>query len=64
MGLSDQRGRWLDFIGLSAGSYRIVWIVSYWLDRIVSAGSYQETLAFMKCLVTGWMGQTNWMERW
>ena len=41
-----------------------VWIVlAYWLDRIVSAGSYQETLALMRWLVTGWMGQMGWTEK-
>ena len=36
-----QRRRWLDCIGLLDGSYRIGWIVSYRLDRIVSDGLYR-----------------------
>ena len=41
------------------------WIVlAYRLDRIVSAGSYQETMAFMIWLVTGWMRWMEWMGRW
>ena len=44
------------------------WIVlDYRLDCIVSAGSYQETLGFMRCLVTGCMGQMgrmDWMVSW
>ena len=44
------------------------WIVlAYRMDRIVSAGSYQETLALIRWLVTGWMGrmgQMDWMGRW
>ena len=62
---------WVFMIRGDAGSYRIVvWIVSYCrlnrivsyvLDRIVSAGLYQEILVFMCWLVTGWMGR---MGRW
>ena len=43
MGLSDQRRRWLDFIGLSAVSYRIGWII-----LIVSA-----VLHSVGCIVSG-----------
>ena len=63
MGLSGQRRHWiilyhrLDCIVLSAGSYHIVgWIILYRLD--------QETLAFMRWLVTGWMGRMVWMGHW
>ena len=64
MGLYYQSRSCLDCIGLSDGLYSIDWIVSYRLDRIVSAGSYQETLDFMRWLVTGWMGQMEWIGRW
>ena len=64
MGISDQRIFWLDCIDLLSGSYRIGWIVLYQLYRIVSAGLYQETLAFMRWLVTGWMGRMDWMGHW
>ena len=38
-------------------SHRIVgWIISYRLDWIVS---YQETLAFMRWMVTSWMGRMD-----
>ena len=41
------------------------WVVlAYRMDCIASAGSYQETLDFMRWLVTGWMGQMDWMGRW
>ena len=49
---------WLDHI-VSTGSYNIGWIISYRLDRIVLAGLYQETLDFMRRLVTGWMGRMD-----
>ena len=74
MGLSSQRRHWiisyhrLDCIILSSGSYRIVdWIVSYRLDWIVSSWLDQETLAFMRWLITGCMGRMgrmDWMGRW
>ena len=70
MGLSGQRRHWiipynrLDFIVLSAGLYHIVgWIVSYRLDWIVLCRLDQETLAFMRWLVTGWMGRMGQMGR-
>ena len=56
----------LDHI-VSAGSYRISWIVLYRLDHIMLARSYQETMAFMRWLVTGCMGRIgrmDWMGRW
>ena len=37
-------------------SYRLDWIVLFWLD--------QETLDFMRWLVTGWMGRMGRMGRW
>ena len=51
----------------------IGWIVSYQLDCIVLDRFYKETLAFIRWLVTGWMGQMgrmgrmgrmDWMECW
>ena len=70
MGLSDHRRHWiilyhqLDFIVLSDGSYCIVgWIVSYRLDWIVSYRLDQETLHFMRWLVTSLMGQIGRMDR-
>ena len=67
MGLSSQRRHWvisyhrLDCIVLLDESYRIVgWIVSYRMDWIVSYRLDQETLNFMRCIVTGWM---VWMGR-
>ena len=47
----------MDRIVLLAGSYRnrLDWIVSYWLD--------QETLHFMRWLVTSLMGQIGRMDR-
>ena len=41
----------MDCIGLSTGLYRIGWILSYRLDRIVSSRSYQEKLDFMRWMV-------------
>ena len=57
---------WVFIIRGDSGSYCIIgWIVSYCqLDCIVSAGSYQETLYFMRWLVTVWMGWVEWMGRW
>ena len=69
MGLSGQSRRWvilyhrMDCIVLSAGSYRIVvWIVLYRLDWIVSYWLDQETLDFMRWLVTVSMGQIARMD--
>ena len=49
----------MDFIVLSAGSYRIGWIVSYGMDYIskhwpLCAGWF----------ATGWIGRMDWMGRW
>ena len=63
MGLSDQSRRWLDCIGLSAGSYRIGWIISvntgfcaldgYWLYGTDGTDVLDETL-----VGRGWDGLT------
>ena len=68
MGIYDQRRRWIDCIGLSAGSYRIGWIVSYWMDRIgwillvLVLGLLVETgfYAMAGLLLAGWDGCTGW----
>ena len=56
MGLSDQRRRWLDYIGL------IVSAGSYCLDCIVLAGLYQEKLVFMLWLVFYWLDGTDGLD--
>ena len=56
MGFSDKRRGWIILYCIGRIiSYRLDWIVSYRPDRIVSAVPYQETLDFMRRLVTGWI---------
>ena len=55
MGLSDQRRCWLDCIGLSAGSYRIGWIVLYRLDCI-----RKHWILRIGWLLPGWDGWGGW----
>ena len=60
---------WVFLVKGDTVSYLIIgfigWIVSYCrLDRILSYRLDQETLAFMRWLVTAWMGRMDWMGRW
>ena len=48
----------LDFI-VSDGLYRIVWIISYYLDRI-----RRHWILCADWFATGWMVRMDWMERW